>query len=224
MTASDRHIFLQHLAVTWIRNRAFKICVLTEVNAVGYIADVVAIAGMQSEYHTRYARHSGLEKKYANYGLNNIYKEYGDIDRWYACVFEVKVSRADFLNTFSNKKSAHAQARMKPVGTAHWVVAEKGICEPQELPEFWGLLTPYGAGLSEKKKPKLHVLPDSTLHAISFEMMWLQMNYRQSYFDQMIDMAKTVKDLHLAIRSGSDKKKLLELSSKAAQACRGFAH
>lgn len=236
MAKSDRHTELQNMVVRWIRNRSFKMCGLPEAPVIGYMPDFLAIAGMYNEQHTRYTSHSGLTKKYMNpqYSsrkyreyMNNqarSYKVFGDIDRWYVCVFEVKVSRNDFLNTFSVRESAHAQARLEPAGTAHWVVADKGICKPEELPDFWGLLIPYGTGLTEKKMPKLHVLPDRKLHAIAFDMLWLQMNYRQSYFDQLIGMSETVKNLHRAIIKNKPKEELVRLSDRAVKACRGLAN
>lgn len=226
MSASDRHIELQNMVVRWIRNRSFKMCGLPEANVVGYIADFVAIAGMFDAQHTRYARNSGLKKKYMSSRQTDkgwAQKIFGDIDRWYVCVFEVKVSRNDFMNTFGGKNIPHAKARMKPVGTAHWVVAEKGICKPEELPDFWGLLIPYGTGLTELKMPKLNILQDSELHAMAFDMLWLQMNYRKSYFDQMIDMAETIKNVHKAIIRKKPTDELLRLSNQAVEACRGFA-
>ena len=225
MGKSDRHIELQNMIVRWITNRSFKIYGLPEANVVGYIADFVAIAGMYDSHHTKYAGHSGLQKKYMSYrgvGERLERKVFGDIDRWYVCVFEVKVSRNDFLNTFGGRKSPHAKARLEPVGTAHWVVAEKGICEPSEIPDFWGLLTPYGTGLTELKKPKLHILPDSELHAIAFDMLWLQMNYRTSYFDQLIEMAKAIENVHRAIRAKKSTGELLRRSNQAIKACRGL--
>jgi len=156
-------------------------------------------------------------------GLNIPYKHPIVYDRWFACVFEVKVSREDFLNTFGNRKTSHAKARMEPVGTAHWVVAEKGICKPEELPDFWGLLVPYGTGLTEKKMPKLNLLPESRLHAMAFDMLWLQMNYRRSYYFQIRDMSDTIKDVHEAILKDKPKLELLRRSRKAIEACRGLA-
>ncbi len=223
MAPSNRHTELRNMAARWIGNRSFKICSLPEANVVGYYADLVAIAGMYNKYHERYARYSGLKTQYMSRRMTDNgweRKIHGDIDRWFACVFEVKVSRCDFLNTFGGKDSAHAKARMEPVGTAHWVVAEKGICEPEELPDFWGLLVPYGAGLSEKKMPKLNVLPESHLHAMAFDMLWLQMNYRVSYYDQMIDMAENIRDVQRAIIKEVPRAELLALSRKATRACR----
>jgi len=225
MSRSDRHIELQNMIVRWIKNRSFKMCGLPEANMVGYIADFVAIAGMHNEHHKRYAKHSGLKTKYMSSRQTDDGWErqvFGDIDRWFVCVFEVKVSRNDFLNTFGGRNTPHAKARAEPVGTAHWVVAEKGICKPDELPDFWGLLTPYGAGLTEKKRPKLNILPDSRLHAMAFDMLWLQMNYRKSYFDQMIDMAKTIENVHRGIIAGKPTGELLRRSNQAMKACRGF--
>jgi len=223
MARSDRHIELQNMVTRWIGNRAFKICGLPESNFVGYVADYVAIAGMHDADHTRYTSHSNLTKMSMSHWPGEGYKISGDIDRWYVCVFEVKVSRQDFLNTFNGKDTPHAKARMKPVGTAHWVVADKGVCKPEELPDFWGLLEPYGAGLTEKKMPKLNILPDSEIHAMAFDMLWLNMNFRRSYHNQLIEMSKSIEDVHSAIVRQKPIEELLRLSNKAVAACRGFA-
>lgn len=224
---SIRHIELQNMVATWIGNRCIKMCDLPECNAVGYIADFVALARMNDSEHEKYCRFSGLEAMSMSHiwqGKGLPFKDVinGDIDRHYVCVFEVKVSRADFLNTFGGKDTSHAKARMEPVGTAHWVVADKGICEPEELPDHWGLLIPYGSGLTEKKMPKLNILPESHIHAIAFDMLWLQMNYRRSYYEQMIDMAETIEGVHKAILRKKPVGELLRRSNKAIKACRGF--
>jgi len=222
---SDRHTELQNMLVRWIGNRSFKMCGLPESAVVGYIADYVAIAGMYGAEHTKYTFHSKMTKKYMSSLITDegmVRKVFGDIDRWYVCVFEVKVSRNDFLNTFGGRDTPHAKARMKPVGTAHWVVAEKGVCKPDELPDFWGMLTPYGAGLTELKRPKLNVLPDEKLHAIAFDMLWQQMNYRSSYYDQLNDMAKSIGLVHEAIIKDLPKGELLRRCNNAVKMCRGF--
>ena len=152
-----------------------------------------------------------------------VWKVFGDINRYYVCVFEVKVSRPDFLNTFGERKTPHSEARLEPVGTAHWVVAEKGICKPEELPDFWGLLTPYGVGLSERKMPKLNILKDSELHAMAFDMLWLSMNFRTSFYDQLIEMARKIQGVHDAIVRDKPKEELLKLAAKSRKACRGLA-
>ena len=227
MAPSKRHNELQRMVSKWIYNRSFKMCGVAEANCVGYLADYVAIAGMHDAEHTNYTRHSGLKKKYMNPQYSSKkYSEYmesqrvfGDIDRWYVCVFEVKVSRADFLNTFNGKDTPHAKARMKPVGTAHWVVADKGVCKPEELPDFWGLLEPYGAGLTEKKMPILNVLPDSRIHAFAFDMLWLNMNFRSSYYYRQRNMETAIKDLNAALVRGKPREELIHLSSEAVKAC-----
>ena len=224
MAPSKRHIELQRMVETWICNRSFKMCGVPEANCVGYLADYVAIAGMNNESHTRYTYLSGLKKKYMSRGLDDELRIFGDIDRWYVCVFEVKVSRADFLNTFNGKDTRHAKARMEPVGTAHWVVADKGVCKPEELPDFWGLLTPYGAGLTEAKPPKLNILPDSSIHAMAFDMLWLNMNFRSSSYNRFTEMREAIRKLNAAILRGhsedydenaAQQQKLIELSQNA---------
>lgn len=218
MEPSKRHTQLQYMARRWIENRSFKICGLAECSVVGYLADFFAIAGMQNAHHERYAKYSGLKmmsmgSRMTDDGWETVIR--GDVDRWYVCVFEVKVSRSDFLNTFGKKDSPHAKARMEPVGTAHWVVAEKGICKPEELPDFWGLLEPYGVGLTEKKMPKLNILPDKTLHAFGFDLLFMQTNFRKGYYDQMCDMRNILKELKVAIIRDQPTGKLFEKAQKA---------
>lgn len=215
------------MVLRWITNRSFKLCGLPECGAVGYVADFVAIAGMHDHDHSRYARHSGLEKMYMRSvwdgkGKPLKHEIHGDIDRWYVCVFEVKISRADFLNTFGNRDSGHAKARMKPAGTAHWVVADKGVCKPEELPDFWGLLMPYGAGLTEKKLPKLNPLPGNILHSIAFDMLWLTMNFRISMYDHNKAMAEAIKNVHSAVIKNKPVGEILRRSSRAIKTCRGL--
>lgn len=221
---SDRHIQLQNMLWTWVNNRTIKMSALPECNIVGYVADFVAIARMNNTPHERYCRRSGLKPMSMNQvwqgrGLPLKDVIHGDIDRHYVCVFEVKVSRADFLNTFGGKKTSHAKARMEPVGTAHWVVADKGVCKPEELPDFWGLLEPYGTGLTEKKSPKLKVLSEEYIHSIAFDMLWLSMNYRVSYYDQMIKMSKAVRGIEVAINMGKPIGEIKRRTENATELC-----
>jgi hypothetical protein len=185
----------------------------------------VAVAGLWDAYHTRYAKHSKLEKMYMTPDIDSPDKRIigGDIDRFYVCVFEVKVSRPDFLNTFGNKDSVHAKARSKPAGTAHWIVADKGVCEPSELPDFWGLLVPYGSGLMEKKIPKLNILPHSVIHAIAFDMIWLEKNHRSSYYEARIKMADAIQEVYQAILKDMPRAEILRLSDLAVKSCNGLS-
>lgn len=223
MAPSDRHTELRNMAATWIGNRAFKKCALPEAPIVGYAADLVVIAGIDGAEHSKRARHAGLEEKRMIRRASGEYEIRGEFDRWWICVFEVKVSRADFLNTFGGKDSPHAKARIVPVGTFHWVVADKGVCKPEEVPDFWGLLVPYGSGLSERKMPKVNVLSDAELHAIAFDLFWMSQNYRGSYYDQLEDMAKSVQSLNRAIITDCGPEELLRLSAAAVTACKGFS-
>ncbi|MCK5611538.1 hypothetical protein KAR91_57235 [Candidatus Pacearchaeota archaeon] len=224
---SDRHIELQNMIQTWIGNRSVKMFGLPECGAVGYVADFVAVSRMNDPEHEKYCKNSGLtamsmHQQWQGKGVPYKWVTTGDIDRHYVNVFEVKVSRADFLNTFGGKDTGHAKARMEPAGTAHWLVAEKGICRPEELPDFWGLIEPYGSGLSEKKKPKLNILAEHEIHAIAFDMMWLSMNTRVSYFDQICEMAKAVRFTHSAIVREKPRGEILRRSEQAVKTCCGL--
>jgi len=202
-------------------------CALPECNIVGYVADFVAIARMNDTPHERYCRRSGLKpmsmcRVWDGVGpaatCENVIR--GDIDRHYVCVFEAKVSRADFLNTFGGTDSPHAKARMEPVGTAHWVVADKGVCKPDELPDFWGLLEPYGTGMTETKMPKLNILKESIIHSFAFDMMWLQMNYRTSYYDHLHNVADAVRGIEVAVNMGKPIGEIKRRTKNAVELCR----
>ena len=226
MGKSNRHVELQNMIVRWIKNRSSKMIGLPECKAIGYIADFVAIAGLYSKYHREYSKYANLKRKYIGSQMTMNGWEpaiLGEIDKWYACIFEVKVSREDFLNTFGpNKKTPHALARSKPVGTAHWVVAEKGVCTSDDLPDFWGLLIPYGNGLSEVRMPKVQVLPENKLYSLAWDMIWIEKNARHSYYEQLFSMSETIEEVHRAIIRGKSQKELLQLSKQAIKSCRGF--
>jgi hypothetical protein len=127
----------------------------TEVSLCdGYVADAVALCGFQGEYFEKYTLHK-KEKFEFNY---------------FACIFEAKVSRADFLSTF-NKSPKH-QNRQQPIGSLHWCVTPKGLIRPEELPDFWGLLEEYGCGLTEKRRPIFNILSEQQFDKIAHNLLW----------------------------------------------------
>ena len=178
---SERHIELQNIAHRWLKNRAFKMCGLTELRIGSYVADFVGLAGLYSTHHEKYTRELTA-------------------NRYHICVFEVKVSRSDYLNTFGpNKTNVHAMARKDAAGTLHWVIADKGVCTAEEIPDFWGLLTPYGQGLSEKKRPVFQKVDNCEIHSLAFDLLFAGMNYRDSFFYQFIKLGEQVRSLKKAI-------------------------
>lgn len=203
---SDRHIELQNMAQRWLNNRAFKMCGLPELQIISYIADFVAIAGLHSVFAHRYSPPQERPQ------------------RWNICVFEVKVSRGDFLNTFGpNKNSRHATARRRPVGTLHWIIADKGVCTHEEVPDFWGLLTPYGAGLSEKKRPTYKTVEPTQVDALAFDLLFTGMNFRNSFFYQLVHIGDHIKALRRAVVHDESKKQILERLDALTSKCRGHA-
>ena len=70
--------------------------------------------------------------------------------------------------------------------------------------------------------PKLNVLPDSSIHAMAFDMLWLQMNFRSSYQQQLVEMTQTIGDVHAAIIKEKPREELVFLSNRAVNSCRGF--
>ncbi|MCJ7483901.1 MAG: hypothetical protein MUO31_13160 [Thermodesulfovibrionales bacterium] len=176
---SDKHDELAIMALTWLSNKVTgkgmrgttEVCL-----SQGYVADAVAICSLQYTYNSMYIEHSGYKPAIMNRTYNRETGKIdtivrGDkIDNYYACIFEAKASRSDFLSTF-NDKEKHLNRRF-PIGSLHWCVANKGVCGPDELPDFWGLLETYGSGLTEKKRPLIKILTSEQLDKIAHALLW----------------------------------------------------
>lgn len=63
--------------------------------------------------------------------------------------FEIKVSRADFLQEMKNP---HKAMPFMPYCNRWWLVAPKGVCDPAELPKTWGYYEVRGDKLWKKKQ------------------------------------------------------------------------
>jgi hypothetical protein len=175
----NTHNELSLMALTWLSNKvtAKGFRGTTEVRlSQGYVADAVALCSLQFQYNKMYLTHSGFKpaimRRIYNHETGKIDTIVrGDpIDNYYACIFEAKASRSDFLSTF-NQSEKHLN-RHEPIGSLHWCVANKGVAKPEEFPDFWGLLEPYGAGLTEKKRPLLQILKTEELDKIAHALIW----------------------------------------------------
>jgi hypothetical protein len=163
---SEAHLDLQHRAVKWLGNKATKRGVRAgfEIQvAQGYVADVVALLSFQYRHAVAY----GL--------IERRQRTYDEVDMAVrgvepACVFEAKAGRADFLSTFG--PSATTYNRFYPKADLHWVVAAKGVAEPEDLPGFWGLLVASGCGLREVKPPVFQRATEDSRLRLARELLW----------------------------------------------------
>lgn len=163
---SQEHNLLAHQALNWVGNRATgkgQRCGFEIEIVRNYIADAVSLCALQY----RYAEYYKLIERRAI--AIQIVPEV-------VCVFECKVSRADFISTFGNGPR-HAN-RKTPIGSLHWCVTGKGVCEPEELPEFWGLLVQRGQGLSEVRPPVYNKISEKAGLKIAYELLWYGCAYR----------------------------------------------
>jgi len=62
----------------------------------------------------------------------------------YSILIECKANRSDFLK---DKHKCHRRAG-RSMGDKRYYLAPKGMISPEELPEKWGLLEPYGSGFT----------------------------------------------------------------------------
>jgi len=170
---SPEHHALSQLPAKWLRGRAFAHRGSTEIRvAPTYKADYVGIGGFQRRFKEEYwhQHHCDPLMRYEGEGENRRYAPKRNIMG--ILIFEVKVSRADFLSTFGPKiKNSHAN-RHHPVGSFHWIVTPKGLVEPEEVPTFWGLLETSGNGLREMVKPYWFEQPEDLINRIAYEILW----------------------------------------------------
>lgn len=139
MAKSELHCELAERALVWLDGRATQRGIRGCVEVIlkeGYVADSVAMCGLQYSQQKLFV------------GTKRVGNETDD----YVFVFESKVSRGDFFNTF--KHNNHIGNRLDPVGNFHFVVTPKGMVKPEEVPGFWGLLERSGQGLKVSKMPE----------------------------------------------------------------------
>lgn len=139
--------------------------------ADGYVVDAIAIASLQSRF---YEQVLNLRPIYGTAGKPLSAADQERLNTWpeneFVFIFEAKASRSDFLSTFGN--SSKHENRMTPIGNFHYVVARKGVCTIDEVPEFWGLLMASGVGLRILKQPKYLACSKATLHGIAYSILW----------------------------------------------------
>ena len=177
---SKEHNRLADMAIKWVRNRSGSMRGALEVRLGDqYVADAVVIGAMQHRYYMSYCNHWGRDpvRLYPgqNVSLDDQHQQAiddGCVPCSFTHIFEAKATRSDYLSTFGkNAKNTHAN-RMIPAGTTHWIVTDPGVCEKDEVPEFWGLLVRRGNGLREIKKPAWCGYSRDTEVVIGNTMLW----------------------------------------------------
>jgi len=151
---NNEHIELSKRALVWISNKATRkgIRGAREVAIPGfYVADALCLCSLQYRFFESYT-------SYAEYKVN-----------YFACVFQAKVSRSDYLKDFNKNKDLKTT---ETPCSLHWVVTTKSLVNISELPENWGLLEECGAGLSERKKPNLNKIPICSFEKIAEQILW----------------------------------------------------
>lgn len=84
-------------------------------------------------------------------------------------VFEVKVSRSDWLREIGKPAKAEAACKM---GDRFWVVAPRGVVEDGELPPTWGLMEVHGRKLRVvKHAPLLHGDPNTRARNVTRDLL-----------------------------------------------------
>ena len=154
------HRDLQYKALIWLQGRATARGIRAAIEVCvdrGWVADVVALFNLQSRFHDKFPDH-----RYDLSIKNLIY---------YAGLFEIKVSRSDFLKDFKRNNS---QKQTYLPCNFHWIVCPRGMIKAEEVPKFWGLLEPCktNRGLSEIKAPLFVEQSWPTLHDLATNLLW----------------------------------------------------
>lgn len=141
--------------LSWICNRATQRGIRgnTEVWLdEKYVTDAFALCRLQSKFNRDYIN------------------EWNGISEELACVFEVKVSRPDFLKTFRFQDMSNNRAI--PIGNLHWCVVRKGSAEPKDVPNFWGFIEVRGSRFYELKKPTYTPMREGELERLAHNLLW----------------------------------------------------
>lgn len=173
MSSSDQHKELTTRCQAWLRGRITgrgMQCGYEVPLGNGYVADFVALCGMQHRFMLNYLDGHPLERD----GIVKILPEF-------ACVFETKVSLSDFMATFGPHEY-ESQGRAIPRGSLHWIVVPSHLAATgskmwDHKPETWGILTVSGAGLHESLRPKYHPLDGPPLWKIAYNILWYGKHY-----------------------------------------------
>lgn len=173
---SIEHDTLGEMALTWLAARCGSFRGACEVQVgPGYVADAACLAVMYHSEFERRCREWGLATDVIVYDCGDLGKLPGGgeglIPDYFSCVFESKATRADFLSTFGGRNNKHTNRR-EPAAHLHWIVVEKNVCDPAEVPGHWGLLQRRGRGLSELKPAQY--MPRTEMQALHLanRLLW----------------------------------------------------
>lgn len=178
MAKSELHCELAERALVWLSTKATRRGIRGSVEVIiaeGYVPDSAAISGLQIQY----------EKQFKNCERQRGNSEECDD---YIFIFESKVSRGDFFNTF--KHGNHIGDRLKPIGDFHFVVTPKGLVKPEEVPTFWGLLEKSGSGLRLSKLPEYTPASRQQLHEVAYNILRCTHETKFNIFFELIDRYK----------------------------------
>ena len=170
------HNGLARASWTWLRNHAwprgdYGVRGDREIQvAEGYVADFFALCSLDYTWFRQYCRHWQIPSQTPELSIDSNINTY-DLPNYFACLFEAKATRSDFLSTFGEKSKNHRN-RHEPIANLHWCVTPKKLIDPDELPDFWGLLEWTGRGLSEVKMPMLNRLSDAEVDAMAHKLIW----------------------------------------------------
>ena len=174
---SAEHNDLAKRALKWVNNRASAKGIRSGPEVIideNYVVDAAALCRFAHRFEKYYdIPYLGLPSQYTS---EEAYYQDRDKICDHLSVFEVKVSRNDFLKTFKHGNNGHIN-RHSPVGSFHWCVTPRGLIDPDELPDFWGLLVAYGNGLREIKKPTFNQIQLDLVNSIAYTLLWKRKPY-----------------------------------------------
>ena len=170
------HDELSAKAAAWVHARTTRSGLRSgfEVSlAPGYVADFAALGWWGAQHCREWGIYGDLrrvEMTEGDYTYEVIEHDRSPDVRSLLFVVEAKATRADFLSTFN--ESEHHANRKEAVGSLHWIATNRGICDPSEVPGFWGLLEPRGAGMREMKRASYHETTEEIVNQCAYILLW----------------------------------------------------
>ena len=145
----------------------------------GYVADAVALGSFGGAEMRRYEHiwhrktrtgHSSYVQDESGEWQKTWIHSSGDLDNYFACVFESKASKSDLLKTFGN----YSSVRYTSAGHLHWVVVPELWGLEPDLPiwDFWGILQKSSTGLKEIRSPQYMDMEPERVSEFAHQLLW----------------------------------------------------
>jgi len=149
--ASKLHDELTYKTLYWLNNRAWDLRWCSELTiSNSCVVDASAIYYPKRDHRIKLGLPEPVSDKIS-------------------CVFESKISKPDFNNTFG---VSSVRPRCVPLAHIHWIVTPKDIITHSDVPDPWGWLVQRGRGLKIERLPRICDIDELQMLRLANAILW----------------------------------------------------